>query len=58
MSPQQPAPKSKVTGERHPSTRLDLSAPVERTYLPDRRAILAALRIVLRSPQSRPHKEV
>ena len=31
------------------STRLDLSAPVERTYLPDRKAILAALRIVLRS---------
>ena len=31
------------------SIRLDLSAPVERTYVPDRRAILAALRIVLRS---------
>ena len=58
MSPQQPAPKSKVTGERHPSTRLDLSTPVERTYAPDRKAILAALRIVLRLPQSRPRQEV
>ena len=38
--------------------RLDLSAPVERTYAPDRKAIVAALRIVLRLPQSRPHKEV
>ena len=53
MSPQQPAPKSKVTGHRHPPARLDLSALVERTYIPDRRAIMAALRIVLRSKKSK-----
>ena len=53
MSPQEPAPKTKVTGKGNRSTRLDLSAPVERTYLPDRRAILAALRIVLRSKKSK-----
>ena len=58
MSPQEPAPKTKVTGKGNRSTRLDLSAPVERTYLPDRGAIVAALRIVLRLPPSRPHKEV
>ena len=58
MSPKEPAAKTRVTGDTNPSTLLDLSAPVERTYLTDRRAMLAALRIVLRSPQSHPRREV